>query len=53
MDIINGGKMVMLEDNCKTYLITGGEGFIGRKLVDKLLIISCTLKSPLQDPILN
>jgi len=37
MDIINGGKMVMLEDNCKTYLITGGEGFIGRKLVDKLL----------------
>jgi nucleoside-diphosphate-sugar epimerase len=37
MDIINGGKMVMLEDNCKTYLVTGGEGFIGRKLVDKLL----------------
>ena len=27
----------MLENNYKTYLITGGEGFIGRKLVDRLL----------------
>lgn len=27
----------MHENNCKTYLVTGGEGFIGRKLVDKLL----------------
>ena len=27
----------MLENECKTYLITGGEGFIGRRLVDKLL----------------
>ena len=27
----------MLENDCKTYLITGGEGFIGRKIVDKLL----------------
>ena len=37
MDIVNGRLMVMLENNCKTYLVTGGEGFIGRKLVDKLL----------------
>ena len=37
MDMNNGGLMEMHNSNSKTYLVTGGEGFIGRKLVDKLL----------------